>query len=483
MGHWILCGRQSVVGLAAAAVTLLLCAGMPAMAQFIPKKNDKPSSGPKTAAGNKLDPMNIKILTAPIADTVIRQIEPKERTLNIEIRVTAFNNNIDPVNQPISSNRLKFERAVVVFPLPAASAGHRMSLVNRDDLKGELSFGSKLVDDKPTLLENYPAGTRLAKWEASDQETSGMSLKLTLPTTLYKVVLDEQLAFSIPWHETEVSYTDNGVAKKLTTPALPPEMRSSFDPQMGVDWVFYEARSGFSVPAQAKQTADTRKAAEMLIKQWTSGNDIKKLYPVHAAKFIAQQAIGHFQESGNGYASNSDGSFQGFTLQGALRTMRDKKGSEHDLACVLVALYHAAGLPARTVIGWDRVGGGGTGGIGGRNTEKLRSWVEFGVVDPINGAAIWIPVDIARQRKKSSAAPDLDKSWDYFGTIADLQEIIPIAFQYHPPTTVQAHGSPCLWGWLTTPTTQNAAQWIRFSSLATPVRGDRPPAGQPGYRK
>jgi hypothetical protein len=87
-------------------------------------------------------------------------------------------------------------------------------------------------------------------------------------------------------------------------------------------------------------------------------------------------------------------------------------------------------------------------------------------------------VDVVRQRKSGSKAPPLDRPWKYFGNNDDTDSIIPIAFHYHPPTTVVAHGSPCFWGWITFPEMQyGAEQMVRFVTITAPKTAPAPSDG------
>ena len=88
----------------------------------------------------------------------------------------------------------------------------------------------------------------------------------------------------------------------------------------------------------------------------------------------------------------------------------------------------------------------------------------------------------SKSRSQSSRVKPLDQPWKYFGTHDQLDDICPFAFQYHPPTTVMAHGSFAFWGWLTLPEVQVAEQFIRFQANMTARRGGEP-RQQPQDRK
>ncbi|QYU67652.1 hypothetical protein J4558_22550 [Leptolyngbya sp. 15MV] len=82
---------------------------------------------------------------------------------------------------------------------------------------------------------------------------------------------------------------------------------------------------------------------------------------------------------------------------------------------------------------------------------------------------VWIPVDIVALRKASSNPRPLDRPWPFFGTHPELDAVVPVAFQFQPPTDVVAHGSPALYGWMVTPQPPTRViQAIRVSVTSTP---------------
>ncbi len=58
----------------------------------------------------------------------------------------------------------------------------------------------------------------------------------------------------------------------------------------------------------------------------------------------------------------------------------------------------------------------------------FRSWVEFCLIDEKTQKEVWIPVDVNRQRKKSSRILNNMKSWQFFGTNDELDMVCPFAF-------------------------------------------------------
>lgn len=408
-------------------------------------KKDKPSSPEKRAGDDVTDPTMITPITETIVGRVIKQVEPKAMVVDIDLRVDGYSR-IRP-DRSIISELIKFQTAAVIFPVPPVTSTSNGIDPAGPDYRVEVMFDGKAIGSQPTVITGYAGGQRYSKWAVTDIEARTMLLRMQLPVTCAKVVFDEQLALSVPWPKGD----------------YPPDAKSTFQTQLGVDYIHTVALTA------EVQRAATEKIIDELIKTWTNGEDPKKLGPVYLAKFLTGQVLELIQPSSDGLAFNRNTSFQGFALQGAAETLTTKKGSEFDVTCALAAVFRRVGLPTRVVIGWDRIGEGG-----GSRRERFRSWVEFAIIDPISNSDVWVPVDVVRQRRASSRAGALDRKWDYFGGIDDLQQTIPLAFHFHPPTTVDNAGAPCLWGWLTTPTSQIAQQTMTLNARVAPARGGQP---------
>ncbi len=418
----------------------------PAPAQPAPMKPAVPTTTGTPATPAKPQPSAVPAPPVPVPtgpsflDNVIKPGRTRNWTLQPQVHLASYQTDPNKLGKPgykeLQVIKLKFETAAVVFPVPYGSASHR---ADSEAVKGTLYFDDKPVDSEIDFADNYAAGTRLARWEMVKREGRELDLKLEIPMTCWETVFDEKAAEKAIWPAGGV---------------WPGEAQSTFGPQLGVDY-------------QAPSIAEA-------ISRWTGGNDPKKLKPVALAKFLAAKVMDATQPSGLGQVTARNGELEGFELQGASRTLDLGRGSEHDIACLLCAVYRAAGLPARTVIGYDvkESKGEDSGFLKSKGSAKVRSWVEFYLFDESANKGIWVPVDIVRARKSSSKAPALDRPWKYFGSNEDLDDVMPIAFQYHPPTTVVAHGSYAFWGWLTTPTLQQGAtQYIQFQSMSTPTRG------------
>lgn len=391
-------------------------------------------------------PAAVPVPTGPsFLDNVIKPGRTRNWTLKVQVHLAAYQSDPRtlgrPGNKELQVIPLKFDTAAVVFPVPYGSAGH---ITDTDSVTGTLYFDDRPVDTDIDFADNYAAGTRLARWEMLKREGRELDLKLDVPMTTWETVFDEKLAERAIWPAGGV---------------WPGEAASTLMPSQG----------NRLNPVDFTSPVITEKLAE-----WTGGNDPTKVKPVALAKFLAGKVLEATQPSGLGLVNNRNGEVEGFDLQGASRTLELGRGSEHDIACLLCAVYRAAGLPSRTVIGYDikESKGEDSGFLKGKGSAKIRSWVEFYLFDESANKGIWVPVDIVRQRKSSSRPPALDRPWKFFGTNDELDDVMPVAFQYHPPTTVVAHGSPAFWGWLTTPKLQQgASQYIQFQSMSTPNRG------------
>jgi len=374
---------------------------------------------------------------------LIEQTDSHDWLLQATVSVRAYTTFDVKTNMPQRS-AFDFTSAAVVFPMIEGSA----SSVNKPppELTGKLLLNDRVSDTNPTFLSgDYPCGTRLGKWVMHEWKGEEVELQVTIPATCYQTRYDEEAANQVGWPETWQSVA-----------------QSTFKPQFFVD----------AMPGKdGAQAASDMEQIKKMISQWTGGKDPKSLPPAKLAKFLAGKVLEMVQISGDGLNYAHTGEVEGFNLQGAAETAKRGRGSEFDAVCLLAAVYRQAGIPCRTVIGWD---------VGedkrdknkkflARNngTKGLRGWVEFALPDVASpGGLAWVPVDIVRMRKDSSRAQPLDRPWKYFGTHDELDGVVPIAFQFHPPTTVVAHGSPALWGWLVTPKPpERVIQAVRFEAI------------------
>lgn len=406
-----------------------------------------PASGPASGPANT--PATILTKVASPLDNYMTRGRTRDRTLKVDIYLDGYQTAVEHIrrDQLPEMHTLKFQSAAIVFPVLNGTASSKTDI---DNVKGVMSFDDRPRDTTPVYNEDYHSGTRLGKWELRDLEGRQAQLSLEIPMTSWETVFDEQAARDFPWPA-------NDQWSKVA--------QSTFNPQMFVDRL--------------------HPIVDQKLTQWTSGKNPRSLPPVQLAKFLCGKVVESLQPSGSGYVSNRrTGQFAGLDLKGAAQTLIDGRGTEHDIVCALAALYRTAGLPARTVIGHDL-----SETKGQRSTPfdknaagsgpHLRSWVEFALYDPAADTTLWVPVDPVRIRGFSSRTQPLDKPWKFFGSHDELDDVLPFAFQFHPPTTVVAQGAVAFWGWLTIPETQVATQWLKFSSVSTP---QGPGVRKPGQR-
>jgi hypothetical protein len=209
-------------------------------------------------------------------------------------------------------------------------------------------------------------------------------------------------------------------------------------------------------------------------KEWGI-TDFTSRPPVVIAKLITAKVWGMVQINGDGLTFRPrTGELSGIALRSPAEVLRQGRATEHEAPILLAALFRKAGLPTRTVIAYD---------IGDRDEKflsadldpkKIRSYVEFCLFDDVANQINWVPVDLVMLRNSSSRAQSVERRWRYFGTNDELQNVIPFAFHFHPPTDVVSYGSPGFWGWFVSPTAPaQAEQSIQVQAATQSKRNDR----------
>lgn len=399
----------------------------------------------------------------PDPSPYIKRTKPKRWTLEtmVFIGTTEWTDIID--GQAIPANdKWEFSAATLVFPALEETASSILEVYTLDGeevpaVRGKVEFDDHLMTDKVDIVTQGIGGGLLpcATWRAQWQvEPPGRGVYAPREMELH-------VKTSLVSHETEF---DEVNARKVDWPKeWPPEAAATFQPQMLIDF-----------DAQGRMY-DMSTVVELL-KQWTDNKDPKTVKPVVLAKYLAGKVVEHVQPNGEGLAFDKSGMLEGFNTVGPAEAVIRKRGTEIDLPILLCAMYRAAGLPARIVIGYDEEGSGKSvylkqaGGDG-----EIRVWVEFALFDEPNNTFGWVPVDPTALRGSSSRMPPnfLERPTKFFGTHDELDRVAPIAFHFHPPTTVRAYGSPALWGWFVTPTPPGRAdQRVTFSISSSPRGGN-----------
>ena len=341
--------------------------------------------------------------------------------------------------------RLWLEQVAVVFPLPERAANFES---RAEGMTSRLRFDGRTADESPALLEHYALGARLARWKAEDVWGTEFNLTMDVPVEAHRLRFDESRARRIGWPA--------GLYPPVADSALAPEL-------------FIESDSDEVV---------------RLLRRW-AGDNPRRLAPAALAKQLAARVIEGYRPSEPSYEYNSRGLLGGFNVRGARQAAVTMGGSAHDMSLLLCALYRAAGLPARVVIGFDIAASVDGLELGDRSDFEdcgvvsrdaipphpiIRSWVEFYLFDEARGAGEWVPVDVERQRAMSSRARPLDESWRFFGNFPCGDVLIPLAYHFVPPTTVVTPGPPALWGWVALPATPRIEHTLDVSAFTTARR-------------
>jgi hypothetical protein len=302
------------------------------------------------------------------------------------------------------------------------------------------SSARRVVDDAPAVAAGYQGPTELLIWTADNLRARFVHLQVHTQMTSYQTRIDEDRAFEIDWPSDDHEW--------------PTHIAQNLEEQMFV-------RPGDPV-------------IQRLVNTWTNRRP-RNARPYYLAKFLAGRVVEHVQPQGNSFHTDSRipdlvtanrVSFvapllSGFQVNGSVHAAREGTGSPHDLACLLTAVYRAAGLPARMVIGYD---------VARSRRFKapvIRAWTEFYLYDERIDRGEWIPVDIERQRAFSSVAPPIEQRWEYFGHNEEFHFVAPIAHHWFPPATVTVPGAPGFWGWVTEPADVIALQDLRFDAMET----------------
>lgn len=362
-----------------------------------------------------------------------------------------------PVNFP-------FETVTVVFPVLSSTASATMyqtlasgalRINDRDACAGSLVLDGSKQDPtggarlRPTLMRRerdgglYQGGVHLAAFATGEigKQTiaNRFRLNVEMPMVCSNTIFDERAAMKVGW----------------PTGPWPEHVAATFLPQQWIDYSpMPDGRNGSYDPA----------VFESIVKAALRGRDTRSVTPVMLAKMLLGHCVDMYTITPNDFnyrlttSTNKSGEIvasggvliQGLRMSGAATAAMDKKGTKWDLIALTAAVYRKAGLPTRTVVGYDR--------REKEEREKGRSlqselcaWIEFYLYDEVNKTGNWIPVDVLRFKESCGKAPPLTSTYRWFGTNDVLNSIMPFAFQFQPPTDVRGYNSPAFWGWQMTP--------------------------------
>ena len=354
--------------------------------------------------------------------------------------------------QRLTTETIDVERAVLVFPVAPVTA---ISSPRTSSIEGTLRSDGGVIDDSVRLLDGYASGARLVAFDSEQLVTKTLRMTVHVPMRSWETRVDDRRALEIMWPGEPIE-------------ALYPE----------------EALSALLPERYIESDAP---AVQNLLTEWTGG-DPKILRPYALAKHLAGKVVNAYQPQFTRFRTEADlhsdagqryrittpvaGTYLGINVDGALSAAQRTDGRINvlDMPNLLCALYRAAGIPARVVVGFDTRSERDPEGF-----PAIVAWVEFYLWDNVRAEGHWIPVDVIRQREFGSIAPPITQAWKFFGTIEDAEHLCPLSLHWHPPTFVMNEGAPLLWGWLPTPGEQRVNQRLRFYATDPGRRGDDEP--------
>ena len=301
------------------------------------------------------------------------------------------------------------------------------SAVSADSLRARLWLGGRedlRLNERGRLDTGFPFHTQLAVLPI--ERFTGMSVRWQVGyrvQTWSSRLTDEAAAARIPWPRE-----------------WPGEVLDGLQPQMFIE-------------------SDNPIFAETV--QRISKGQLRLVPPYLAAKDLVRYCVNEIRVTGNGVNRGNFGVLHGLKVTGAQRTATSGVGGPHDLVCVCVALLRAAGIPARPVIGVEKLRHSKAGFV---------SWAEFYLPD-----VGWVPFDPLVMRGKGIRNLDVRRPWSEFGTMKDLNRRIPLAYHFIPPTTVESPQNPAVWGWDPRPGGDPSSEQIIKFTVVSRGRGPGDP--------
>jgi len=366
--------------------------------------------------------------------------DKRDWTLTTQVRLFGIKTLLEPFDNVLTPTNIRLDAVAAVFPL---IGGTSMSEAYPDLATMEFLINKRVVNDAPRIAAGYQGPTDLMVVDAQQIDSPRVSVRATVQMTSHDTRIDEDLARAVPWAPAQFQW-----------PAVP---AANLAPQLFVE----------------SDTDVVRGLAASWIRDGVGG-DPRRMDPYTFAKYLAGRVVEYCQPNESYMLASSRGAiwgdpsvtyFSGFNVFGAAALAVNGIGPPLDLANLLCAVWRASGIPSRVVIAYDV----------GRSLELqsmiVRSWTEFCLFDPRTNEEHWIPVDVLNQRKFSSRAPKLDQTWQFFGRNEQFKFTCPVAFHWHPPTSVTNGGPPALWGWIPKPANPVADQELTMLAVGTVVKG------------
>gem|GEM_PF-706371 len=454
-----------------AAGLVLLCGASIGLAQnstpnVPPASQPLPASQPAPAA----EPLMVGLP----AGTVVRNqmaaepgpfitLEDKREWLTrVSINISGKNAGLirhNPAAVGVADYRTAFQTMSLYFPIVGSSANSTFGRVESSMIRigNDASYPtaeykddqvvSKIARSGFTTLKEVkpgvplPSGAWLTRWEFPDASaTNEVNFEIRYTSSSSNTKFDWDAASKIGW----------------PTQGWPLQAAAALQSQVYVDYM-PDPKTGQPVVFDFTQM---RKVVEKV----TKGNP-RALPPAVLARALAAEIIPRFSLSGDTTKRGSEGPTQiaGLNIQRVDETFRLRRGSEVDLALLMVAIYRDAGLPARVVIGMQAKTDPRDRPRRHKDEDRVRAWLEFCIYDEARNTVTWVPVDAYRMRDAGTGVPQAGRRWMYFGDHDEMRLLVPMAFNLLPPSVnAVAYGDPAMWGWTIAPTPP-AAAYTRMS--------------------
>jgi hypothetical protein len=380
----------------------------------------------------------------PGALGVVQRVEDTARRWTVRFQVQLFGAQPRALlpQDVVPTGPLKFEKVLFTFPLIGDTG---LSISYEDRASGKLIVNARTnppADASARVAVGYQGPTSLLVLEAADIVATNMRAEWEVYAKSWQITINESRAREIAWPDDPWR----------------PEIAALLEPQLFVD--------------------PEHPAIQRLVREWTNGRP-KTVPPYTLAKVLCGKVVEHvrltqgeIESAGRSPLALDIGQrvvVEGLNVNGSVFAAERRTVSRFDYACLLTAVYRAAGLPARLVIAVDQQ----------KATREalvpaLRSYVEFYLLDEATGRHEWVPVDPYLQSQFSNRAPPLDQRWQHFGHFEDGEFVVPIAHHWHPPTVVLNAGPPAVWGFLPEPVVGVLDSNLNIDVFETPLRGDTP---------
>ena len=184
-----------------------------------------------------------------VLDKLLRKGRDRDWTLECHVHVDAYQQ-VREEQAPVLT-QIRFAKAVLVFP---AILGCASSETLTEHWTGEVRFDDLPATDAPVFSENFPCGTRLARWELRDRVGREVDISVRIPMRCWETIFDERAAGTVKWP---------GAWGTVSASALRPDSLSD----------------------------SASPVIRELVKSWSEGKDPKTLPPVRLAKYLAGRVL------------------------------------------------------------------------------------------------------------------------------------------------------------------------------------------------